>query len=364
MYVNTIFFLISGSIEDTMAIWTTLALLCTASSLTVAKLDTPTKDPPTICDTLTSPTNNTNKIQCYCIKNLRGLDIVKSADCYITEDLGPDDKNWELFSILEYANKLTVTNSRGITLKYIPTKALKHTGFLTKIDIKYNTIQRIESFAFANLSSLQDISLRDNQVEVLVTNAFAHHKNLTTIGLDKNNIVEINRDVFVDLPSLQKLFLTSNKITTLHDRAFVHLGNLRELEIDRNGLFSLNSETFSGLKNLQKLDLGSNSLEVIGDNTFLPLVNLISLNLEGNKIQMLDEKAFNGLWRLRSLFLGRNKLTAIENVKIFHGLDVLTMLSLRENGLCELKPEILAPILNNFYGVTSSLDVEGNVAIK
>ncbi|CAK1582582.1 unnamed protein product [Parnassius mnemosyne] len=303
--------------------------------------------------------NSTSKIQCYCAKD--SSDIVRSAECYPThENVNLDDPSWSKFNLLKNATKLVLTNTRGISLKYIPSTALKHTENLLKLDVKYGNIEIVESFAFANLSYIEEIALSGNQIEKLSVRAFAHHKMLDTISLDSNNIIEINRDVFFDLPSLEKLFLTNNKITTIHDRAFIHLKNLKELEIDRNKLFSLNSETFSGLRELMKLDLSGNSLEVIGDNTFKPLIHLVSLNLDGNKIQMLDTKAFHGLSRLQSLSLSHNELTEIDNVNIFKGLDSLTSLSLKGNRIKELKKAVMAPILINFYGNMSSLNVEDN----
>lgn len=314
----------------------------------------------TICDPVY---NNVNKVQCYCVRDVRDPSSIKTADCYVTvEDVQPNDPSWKNFELLNKAQRLTLTNSRGISLKYIPTTALKHTESLLNLDVKYGNIEKIPPFAFANLSTVEEISLRESQIQVLQVNSFAHHRDLTVINLDKNNIVEINRDVFIDLPSLEKLFLTSNKITTIHDRAFVHLANLRELEINMNRLFSLNSETFSGLKKLQKLDLSSNSLEVIGDNTFLPLKHLTTLNLEENKIQMLDDKAFRGLSMLQSLSLAHNKVSVIGSSKIFEELEALKSLSLRGNEIRELKPDVMRPILNNLYDAGSNLDVEGEFA--
>lgn len=302
--------------------------------------------------------NTTNKIQCYCVKDAK--DAIVSADCCITkEDVKYGDPSWNSFTQLKKTHRLTLTNTRGFSINYIPTNALQHTKDLLKLNINHGNIKKIEAFAFANLSYIEEIFVRDSQVKTLGVNAFSHHKDLITINLERNKIVEINRNVFKHLPALEKIFLTSNKITTIHDRAFIELVNLRELEINLNSLFSLNSETFAGLRKLQKLDLSSNSLEVIGDNTFLPLVSLRSLNLDGNKIQMLDDKAFNGLSKMQFLSLAHNKLSDLDNVRCFEGLENLNSLSLRANSLRVLKSEVMAPILNNFYSFSSSLDVEG-----
>lgn len=344
-----------------MAILRILTVLCASWALAESKWYHHQKreiERTSICESMV---NSTNKVLCYCVRNSLKPEQFRSAECYLaTEGVKPDDPSWDGFEVLENATKLTLTNTRGILLKYVPTKALQHTKSLARLIIKYGNIEKIEAFAFSNLTNLEEIIVRDNNIKILEKNAFAHHKNVSIISMDINDIEEINRDVFVDLPSVQKIFLTGNKITTIHDRAFVHLTNLKELEIDKNKLFSLNSETFSGLSNLIRLDLSSNSLEVIGDNTFIHLVNLRSLNLDGNQIQMLDEKAFHGLGKLHSLSLAHNKLMNIDNVRTFEGLENLKTLSLKENLIQKIKADVMTPIINNFYSSSSFLDFDGN----
>ncbi|XP_059062888.1 connectin-like [Achroia grisella] len=342
-----------------MAILRILTIICASWALVESKYNHHKREiKPSICE---PRHNSTEKVLCYCVRNSLKPDQYRSGECYLTtEDVTQDDPSWNELSLLQNATKLTLTNTKGILLKYVPTKALEHTKSLVRLMIKYGNIEKIQAFAFSNLITLEDIVIRENNIKILEKNSFAHLKNVKVISMDTNDIVEINRDVFVDLPSIEKIFLTVNKITTIHDRAFVHLTNLKELEIDKNKLFSLNSETFSGLVNLVRLDISGNSLEVIGDNTFVYLVSLKFLNLDGNQIQMLDEKAFNGLGNLQSLSLAHNKINNIDNVKTFEGLENLKSLSLKENLIREIKADTMAPILNNFYAGKSFLDFDGN----
>ncbi|KAJ2951591.1 hypothetical protein O0L34_g13745 [Tuta absoluta] len=335
-----------------------LALFFAAFVIVEGRWHTQKREVASICDPITS---SLLKVSCFCIKHSRESDAIKSADCFTTvEGVKPNDNIWDAFEQLKNSTKITLSNSKGHSLHYIPTYALKHLAGVVHIDVTYGTIKKIHRYAFANLSSVEEIGIRDSQVEVLESHAFANHKNLTTIKLDKNSIAEVNRDVFKNLPSLERLFLTENQITTIHDHAFVHLGSLKELEINMNKLFSLNSETFSGLKKLQKLDLSSNSLEVIGDNTFYPLKNLKSLNLDGNNIQMLDDKALRGLLKMQHLSLAHNKLSNTIDDEVFEGLPELMSLSLKANEITELNTKAMTPLLNNFYGEHGHLDVEDN----
>ncbi|XP_048483304.1 connectin [Plutella xylostella] len=311
-----------------------------------------------ICDKIY---NNTNKVQCFCVKDNRKTNDIKSADCYLNKaSIEENSPEWNAFEQLHSVDKLVFTTNKDVQLTYIPSKAIKHLKAAKRIDVKYASIKVVTPYSFANLSEVEEISLSDNQVQVLKKYSFAHHKALLTINLDTNDIVEINRDVFFDLPSLEKLFLTMNKITTIHDKAFVNLITLRELELDKNNIFSLNSETFAGLRHLLRLELSKNAIEVIGDNTFLPLKNLQYLNLEGNKIEMLDSKAFNGLSNLQHLSLALNKLSSIDSVNVFEGLRSLSSLSLRGNKLFEIKYEVVAPILSQFFGAKGTMDFEDN----
>lgn len=316
----------------------------------------------TICDPMY---NNPSKVQCYCIKDVRDPITIRSAECFLSlEDVKPTDNSWELFETLKNALQLTFTNTRGIHLTYVPTKAITHTTALLKLEIKYGNIDKIPKYVFANSSTIEELYLRDNQIKTIEPYSFSHMKELTELNLDQNNVEEINRNVFVDLPSLEKLFFTNNKITTIHDRAFLHLIELRELELNMNKIFSLNNEAFNGLTKLLKLDLSNNKLEVIGDNTFSPLISLESLNLDSNMIQMIDDKGFYGLSKLQTLSLAHNKLTVLDNMNIFRGLNALQSLSFKGNELIELKPDVMSPILKNFYDTDSSLDVDGEYVIR
>ncbi|XP_053608907.1 connectin-like [Plodia interpunctella] len=311
-----------------------------------------------LCDPLS---DSNNKIRCYCKKYSSHSEQVKVAECSLTtKNVEMNDPSWDEFVVIENVTKLTLTNTKGISLSYIPTDAIQYTKALTKLIITYGNIEDIPPFAFANLTQLEEIIVRDSNIKTLQKYAFAHHKATHTISLDNNGIEEINRDVFVDLPSLKQLYLTSNKIAIIHDRAFTHLNNLKELEIDKNELFSLNSETFHGLRKLDRLVLSNNNLEVIGAKTFVHLVQLQSLSLDGNHIQMLDEKAFNGATQLTSLTLARNKLKDFDNAQIFEGLNNLRSLSLRDNQLVKIKAESMTPIINNLHTVGSFFDFEGN----
>lgn len=316
----------------------------------------------TICDPMY---NNPSKVQCYCIKDIRDPTTIRSAECFLSvEDVKPMDNSWELFETLKNVLQLTFTNTRGIHLPYVPTKAIIHTTTLLKLEIKYGNIETIPQYVFANSSTIQELYLRNNQIKMIEPYSFSHMKELTELNLDQNSVEEINRNVFVDLPSLEKLFFTNNKVTTIHDRAFIHLHELRELELNMNKIFSLNNEAFYGLSKLLKLDLSNNQLQVIGDNTFSPLISLESLNLDSNMIQMIDDKGFNGLSKLKTLSLAHNKLTILDNMNIFQGLHALQSLSFKGNELIELRPDVMSPVVKNFYGADSSLDIDGEYVIR
>ncbi|XP_039757355.1 internalin I-like [Pararge aegeria] len=304
--------------------------------------------------------NYDDKIKCFCNKDLFHPDFIETF-CFLTVDEVPnEDPIWNNFKDLENASSIIWSGYGKTVVKFIPTNALIYTKVLLEIIVLYGNIDVIEPFAFANSTSLEFITLKDNQIMVLKPYAFAHLRNLMTITIDINLIKEINADVFIDLPSLEKIYLSHNEITTIHDKAFVHLPNLIELEINLNNLSSLNSKTFLGLENLQQLDISGNSLQVIDDNTFVQLKKLLTLKLGRNKIQMLEKKAFVGLVNLNYLSLADNNLIAIDNKQIFEELQSMTQLDLKGNKLQTLKAEVMAPIFNNLLKYTSSLYFQDN----
>ena len=77
----------------------------------------------------------------------------------------------------------------------------------------------------SGLSSLQFLSLSDNQITSIPSDAFSSLSDLQTLSLSGNQIASIPDNVFSGLPRLEKLYLNHNQLTHLNlsQVDFLHL---------------------------------------------------------------------------------------------------------------------------------------------
>ncbi|XP_031587127.1 leucine-rich repeat transmembrane neuronal protein 4 [Oreochromis aureus] len=176
----------------------------------------------------------------------------------------------------------------------------------------------------------QGLSLRYNNLQVLLPYHFAHLGQLVWLYLDHNSINAIDALAFHGVRRLKELILSSNKISHLHNNTFSAIPNLRNLDLSYNQLQSLHPGHFYGLRKLQNLHFRSNGLKQILVRTFLECRSLEFLDLGYNRLRSLTRTAFLGLFKLRELHLEHNQFTRI-NFFIFPRLSNLQALYLQWN---------------------------------
>lgn len=176
----------------------------------------------------------------------------------------------------------------------------------------------------------QGLSLRYNNLLVLLPYQFAHLNQLIWLYLDHNSISAIDALAFRGVRRLKELILSSNKITHLHNKTFSAVPNLRNLDLSYNQLQSLQPGHFHGLRKLQNLHLRSNGLREIFIRTFLECRSLEFLDLGYNRLRGLTRTTFLGLFKLKELHLEHNQFSRI-NFYIFPRLTNLQALYLQWN---------------------------------
>ncbi|XP_051278177.1 leucine-rich repeat transmembrane neuronal protein 4 [Dicentrarchus labrax] len=176
----------------------------------------------------------------------------------------------------------------------------------------------------------QGLSLRYNNLLVLLPYQFAHLNQLIWLYLDHNSINAIDALAFHGVRRLKELILSSNKITRLHNNTFSAIPNLRNLDLSYNQLQSLQPGHFYGLRKLQNLHLRSNGLRQILIRTFLECRSLEFLDLGYNRLRSLTRTTFLGLYKLKELHLEHNQFSRI-NFFIFPRLTNLQALYLQWN---------------------------------
>uniref|UniRef100_UPI0037E9B7F5 leucine-rich repeat transmembrane neuronal protein 4-like n=1 Tax=Semicossyphus pulcher TaxID=241346 RepID=UPI0037E9B7F5 len=176
----------------------------------------------------------------------------------------------------------------------------------------------------------QGLSLRYNNLLVLLPYQFAHLNQLIWLYLDHNSITAIDALAFQGVRRLKELILSSNKISHLHNNTFSAIPNLRNLDLSYNQLQSLQPGHFYGLRKLQNLHLRSNGLKQILLRTFLECRSLEFLDLGYNRLRSLTRTTFLGLFKLKELHLEHNQFSRI-NFYIFPRLTSLQALYLQWN---------------------------------
>jgi Leucine-rich repeat (LRR) protein len=80
------------------------------------------------------------------------------------------------------------------------------------IDINGNKIEKISSFTFSNLNSLQTLKLSNNEIKHIEKSAFHKLPKLKGIWLDRNKLEKIDEDLFRGLLNLERIDLSSNNL--------------------------------------------------------------------------------------------------------------------------------------------------------
>uniref|UniRef100_A0A3Q4B7U7 Uncharacterized protein n=1 Tax=Mola mola TaxID=94237 RepID=A0A3Q4B7U7_MOLML len=133
----------------------------------------------------------------------------------------------------------------------------------------------------------QGLSLRYNNLLVLLPYQFAHLNQLVWLYLDHNQILI---RTFLECRSLEFLDLGYNRLRSLTRTTFLGLFRLRELHLD----------------NLHKLDLSGNEIQTLDAAVFQCMPNLRTLNLESNKLSSVPVEAVAAWTSLGAVSLAGN----------------------------------------------------------
>ncbi|XP_039546089.1 LOW QUALITY PROTEIN: uncharacterized protein LOC120492058 [Pimephales promelas] len=155
---------------------------------------------------------------------------------------------------------------------------------------------------------------------------------ITIFDLSQSKIFALSNSVFTNFPELEQITLAQNEINIIETDAFLGMTNLLKLNLSKNFLSSIDSNTFQNLEKLEVLDLSYNHIRVLGDKSFQGLPNLIILNLTGNALESVDE--FATLLNLKILYLGENRISSLSGLPNI--AKNLTTLDLEFNRLKDL----------------------------
>ena len=119
-------------------------------------------------------------------------------------------------------------------------------------------VAECEAVTVANLATVTELHLYDENITALKEGDFAGLTGVTYISLNGNQLGALPANLFSGLASLGVLNLGTNQLTSLPDGLFSGLPALKTLDLSNNDLESLPDGLFSGLPPLAALKLGDN----------------------------------------------------------------------------------------------------------
>lgn len=266
----------------------------------------------------------------------------KTANSSSVEDY--DNLEMKPFTVttLDRYQKLMDSNSFNFDadLQTLDEESLNSTDFvdnaenLVKIQIEYQNLTCIKTFAFSEAVNIQEIDLDHNQIIIIEDDVFVDLENLTFLSLSKNNLTNLRANIFAGAVNLQRLHLNQNKIETIESGAL----NLLQLEVillQNNKLKTLSNAMFIGTPQLKEVILEENELTRIND-AMSHLNHLRILVLDYNQIEDIRLEKLASLKELQHLSLRRSgiKFTSIadnQNSSSAANNSTLEVLDLAEN---------------------------------
>ena len=222
----------------------------------------------------------------------------------------------------------------------------EHLISLGSLNLCHNSISRIHSGAWNDLSSLNSIGFADNKIRILETDMFLGLSSLTSLELTNNLIFKIDQNAFNGLASLTTLSFKNNQIAAIQPLAWKDLTAINSLNLDNQDLTALDTNTFLSLSFLQSLSGTRNQITIIHFKAFNGLFSLEMLSLSSNAVTTTEPGAWNDLkFKLTNLYLGYNKLKVLYS-GMFMLLTVLKELDLRSNDIYIIKSEAFSGFPN------------------
>ncbi|XP_033165418.1 relaxin receptor 2 [Drosophila mauritiana] len=179
---------------------------------------------------------------------------------------------------------------------------------------------------FANLTRLQKLTLKYNNISRVPLGSFSGLFHLERLELSHNNVSHLPHGVFLGLHSLQWLFLVNNHLHHLPMEQLRFFRRLEWLVLSRNRL-TLRNVQLPKIPTLYEVYLDFNRIEYIGEETFSQLDNLHLLDLQHNLITHIHGRAFANLTNMRDIRLVGNPIKELSGETFLHNtrLEALSL---------------------------------------
>ena len=208
---------------------------------------------------------------------------------------------------------------------------------LHTLTIDLNYVTDLSSGAFKRLSNLENLYLKNSDPYRPLPDVYLKSGSLTgltalkILDIEEIGLIQIESGAFHDLVTLDQISITQNKVKSVPDSLFATT-LLTSLTLSQLGEIQVSSLTFQGLNRLQLFNFHGNKLQALKSSIFSDMINLQELNLENNEITSISISAFTGLRSLERLCLKNNNFTTLE-YGVFTDLTSLFLLDMTNCGL-------------------------------
>lgn len=186
-----------------------------------------------------------------------------------------------------------LTSLRSLSLRSNKIKSVDYHAFdglnsLFYLYLSDNKLTKLFSYFIKDSKSLGYLDLSLNVITEIESNAFyGADRSLLSLDLSQNKLELIESYVFANMTSLKVLNLKSNLISTIKPHSFKSLTNLTELNLNDNCIFQLGESLFDYMARLNTIDLGLNYIQRFSYRIFLKLVNIEAFKFSENLITSL-----------------------------------------------------------------------------
>lgn len=137
----------------------------------------------------------------------------------------------------------------------------KYTRQLRTLNVSGNKIQRLETAAFSQLGNLEELDLAGNEIKIIFPSSFKGLNKLKSLSLRGNVLTNELRNIadsIVDLSSVETIDLRQNELRRITRSTFVHLTRVTSIDLRENPLTEIDFEAFDE-KSLIALKINSDS---------------------------------------------------------------------------------------------------------
>lgn len=146
---------------------------------------------------------------------------------------------------------------------------------------------------FEKFPNLNFFVIIDSKIQNLERSSFRNAYKLRKLTIDKVHLPRINSYTFADITTLEYLSLVNCDIMKLDSEAFKELDNLKGLYLTGNKMIVMEKPVFHPLVKLEEVFLDDNILKVLMGDLFKNNTRLRIASFGGNRIFIVDSEMFS-----------------------------------------------------------------------